>query len=119
MKLLTSRSTRTALLFTSFLIPSTPLLVSQQDTVRTLTGTVTGGDKRPIEGAVIKVENEATKVILSYITDSNGAYTVKRLSGNTDYMVWAAWKGQRTKQKTLNHFDTATQTTIDFSVDTR
>ena len=82
-----------------------PVLLAQSET-RTLTGSVTNGHHEPLRGAVVQIEDSSTHAVRSYITDTSGRYTFLRLSGDTDYTVWAVAKGQHSRNKTLSQFDT-------------
>lgn len=78
-----------------------------QDThPRDLIGTVTDhGSREPLKGAVVLLENESSKEITSYLTDAGGNYLFKRLRNDTDYLVWARYRGKESKQGELSHFD--------------
>ncbi len=77
-----------------------------QHTVRTVRGVVTDGSHEPLKGAVVQVENDETKSVRSYITDSHGAYTFARLDGDADYRVFARFRGKESKSRTVSGFDT-------------
>ena len=55
---------------------------------------------------MVYLENEATHTVLTYITDRTGHFSFKRLHGDVDYDVWAIFRGQDSKRKTLSQFDT-------------
>src|ERR1700677_1099502 len=58
-----------------------PAPMSGRPTLRNLTGTVHDRHHEPLKGAVVEIENENTKSVLSYITDRNGRYSFKRIDG--------------------------------------
>jgi hypothetical protein len=76
-----------------------------QPTLRSLSGTVQDRQHEPLEGAVVEIENENTKSIISFITDRSGRYGFKRLEGEVDYHVWFTYRGQRSKVRELSQFD--------------
>ncbi len=87
-----------------------------QHTQRDLTGTVTDRHHEPLKGAVVEVHDEATDAIVSYITDRSGRYSFKRLDGETDYRVWATYRGQRSQVRKLSQFDTKKVKTLDLVI---
>jgi ABC-type molybdate transport system substrate-binding protein len=70
----------------------------------------------PLKGAVVQVHNEATDAVTSFVTDRSGGYSFKRLEGNTDYRVWATYKGQRSKAKFLSQFDRHTSKPVNLVI---
>lgn len=100
-----------ALCFSLFFFP---LVCSAQRTTRSLTGTVTDGHHEPLKGAVIEVQNGNTTGIISYITGANGRYSFRRLDGETDYRLWASFRGRHSKVRNLNQFDSDKPAVIDF-----
>jgi hypothetical protein len=83
-----------------------------QQTLRDLTGSVEDGHHEPLRGAVVYLENEKTHAVVTYITDRSGHFSFKRLHGDVDYDVWAIFRGQQSKSKTLSQFDTHTDPVI-------
>ena len=79
--------------------------VRAQDSPRELTGTVQDRDKEPLKGAIVQLENESTNQVTSYITGPDGGFDFKRISGDSDYRVWATFRGRRSKNHELSHFD--------------
>ncbi len=76
-----------------------------QETLRDLSGNVQDGHHEPLRGAVVYLENESTHNVVTYITDRTGHFTFKRLHGDVDYDVWAIFRNQDSKRKTLSQFD--------------
>jgi hypothetical protein len=62
-------------------------------TGKNLTGTVRDAHHRPLNGAVVKVENQTTEMIRSYITTTDGRYVFRGLNANVDFLVWASLRG--------------------------
>ncbi len=89
-----------------------------QATVRTLTGVVTDTSHEPIRGAVVELRNESSRALMTYITDTNGAYSFKRLDGNTDYAVWVVFRGRHSPGHTISKFDSHMAKVINFTIRT-
>jgi hypothetical protein len=70
----------------------------------------------PLNGAVVEIENENTKGVISYITDRSGRYNFKRIQGEVDYRVWFIYRGQRSGAKELSQFDAHPNATINLTV---
>ncbi|MEO8737383.1 MAG: carboxypeptidase-like regulatory domain-containing protein [Edaphobacter sp.] len=87
-----------------------------QPTFRNLTGTVQDRHHEPLKGAVVEIENEDTKNVISDITDRSGRYNFKYLEGEAGYHVWFTYRGQRSKVKQLSHFDDHHDATINLVV---
>jgi hypothetical protein len=79
--------------------------LSGQPNLRNLTGTVQDRHHEPLNGAVVEIENENTKGVISYITDRSGRYSFKRIQGEVDYRVWFIYRGQRSGVRELSQFD--------------
>jgi hypothetical protein len=93
-----------------------PAPMSGRPTLRNLTGTVHDRHHEPLKGAVVEIENENTKSVLSYITDRNGRYSFKRIDGEVDYRVWFTYRGQRSKVRELSQFDSHQNAAIDLVI---
>jgi carboxypeptidase family protein len=91
-------------------------LLSGQPTLRNLTGTVQDRHHEPLNGAVVEIENENTKGVISYITDRSGRYSFKRIQGEVDYRVWFTYRGQRSRVRELSQFDDHPNATINLMV---
>lgn len=75
-----------------------------QDVYRELTGSVTDRGDEPLRGAIVEVQDETTRAVTSYITDREGHFDFKRLREDTDYRIWATYRGTRSKSRELSHF---------------
>lgn len=98
-----------ALLFYSALSPA-------QNTFRTLSGSVTDQHHEPLSGAVVEVQNDGDKTVMSYITDKAGHYEFRRLSGGTDYNVWATYRQHRSGSHYLSKFNSKMTPVVDLTV---
>ncbi len=90
-------------------------LFAQQD-IRNLSGTVTDRQHEPLRGAVVQVQEEGTQIVASYITDRQGHYRFRHLRGSTDYLVWATYRNQKSKEKTISQFDARHNVKIDLII---
>jgi hypothetical protein len=90
--------------------------LSGQPTLRNLTVTVQDRHHEPLNGAVVEIENENTKGVISYITDRSGRYSFKRIQGEVDYRVWFTYRGQRSRVRELSQFDDHPNATINLMV---
>ena len=71
-------------------------------------GQVINGAKKPIEGAVVYLENPTSLDIKSYLTDSKGHYHFSQLAAQTDYEVWAEQNGVQSKHRFISQFSSHT-----------
>ncbi len=69
-----------------------------------------------MKGAIVQVQNEQTNSVVSYIADANGFYSFKRLSSDADYMIWATFRGRRSKDHELSHFDSKNHVVVDLVI---
>ena len=71
-------------------------------------GEVINGAKKPIEGAIVYLENPTSLDIKSYLTDNQGHFHFTQLAAQTDYEVWAEQNGVQTKHKFISQFSSHT-----------
>jgi len=77
----------------------------QDLTVRSVEGTVSDPEGRPVEAAVVHLKNTKTLQIRSFITRAEGAYAFHGLSTNVDYELRAERQGASSDTRTLSVFD--------------
>lgn len=82
-----------------------------------LTGTVTAAHSRPLQDAVVKLQNTKSRRIRSYITGADGKYHFLRLQGDIDYRVWATYRRHDTAHQEVSRFDSDPNPVVDLSVD--
>ena len=80
--------------------------------LRNVTGQVMDRNDRPLENAIVYLQNSRTLAVKTFITDNTGAYRFHGLSPNTDYQVYAEYKGQKSDTKTVSAFDSRTNVTL-------
>jgi hypothetical protein len=88
-----------AVMAAAFVLPA-----AGQQGLRDISGSVTDGHE-PLRGAVVYCENESTQQVLTFLTDRSGAFRFHRLGGDTDYHVWAMYRGSESKKHFLSKFD--------------
>ena len=87
-----------------------------QITFRTLSGTVTDQRHEPLSGAVVEVQNDGDKTVISYITDKAGHYEFRRLNSGADYYVWASYRQHRSDSHYLSKFNSKTAPVVDLAI---
>ena len=89
---------------------------AQQFGLRNLQGKVIGPDDKPLNGAIVYLQNSRNDDIKTFISTSTGEYRFAALSADTDYTVWAAYKGKKSSTKTVSSFDSRKLVTIDLHI---
>jgi hypothetical protein len=84
--------------------------------VKQLQGRVFSSADAPLTGATVYLENSRNNDIKSYITEADGAYHFANLSADTDYTVWAQFKGRKSPVKTVSSFDSRKNVYIDLHI---
>ncbi len=87
---------------------SSPARVPAQYTrtpLRNITGSVTDASHEPIRGAVVQMETAGTLAIKSYVTDEKGTYQFRNVPPDSDYTLWAMFRGNRSKTYNISKFD--------------
>jgi hypothetical protein len=107
-------SSKTALLCLTLLLP---LALPAQQGTRSLSGSVTDTSHEPLRGAIVQLEDEGTHSVISFITDKRGTYSFKRIGSDTDYKVWATFRGIRSKERQLDKFNSKKEAEIDLVIE--
>ena len=89
----------------------------KESTLRTLEGYVYGQGDTPLPAAVVYLKNTKTLAVKSLYASDDGSYRFNALSPNTDYEIFAEYKGKRSDTKTLSSFDSRTQARINLKID--
>ena len=91
---------------------------NQQNSTRTVQGTVTNAENGIVTGAVVQLKNLKTLQIRSYITQQDGIYHFNELSPDIDYELRADDKatGTSSKTHTLSSFDSRKEARIDLKL---
>jgi hypothetical protein len=90
-----------------------PMGQGQDFGLRNLQGKVLGGKEAPISGAIVYLENSRNNDIKTFISGDDGSYRFAALSDDTDYTLWAAYKGKKSPTKEVSSFDSRKQVYID------
>ena len=72
--------------------------------VRIAQGQVVNGAKKPLENAIVYLEDPTSLTIKSYLTDASGHFHFTQLAAQTDYEVWAEQNGTQSKHKFISQF---------------
>jgi hypothetical protein len=84
--------------------------------LKNLQGKVLDGGGAPIGGAIVYLQSSRNNDVKSFISTSNGSYRFADLSADTDYTVWAAYKGKKSSTKEVSSFDTRKNVYIDLRI---
>lgn len=98
---------------------ATVLAFAQSGKTKTLQGKVFGGNDAPISGAIVYLENDKTNDIRSFISIADGSYRFGQLAADTDYKVWARYKGEKSGTKAVSSYDSRTRLVIDLHIKTK
>lgn len=98
-------------------VTALPLALRAQDFgVKQLQGKVFSASDATLSGAIVYLENSRNNDIKSYITETDGGYHFANLSADTDYTLWAAFKGRKSPVKTVSSFDSRKNVFIDLHI---
>lgn len=112
-----SRLTLSILLCGAMAVPVLAQKKNKDDqSVRTVQGTVTDPGGSGVDGAVVQLKNTRTLQIRSFITKNNGGYFFHGLSPDVDYELKADFRGSSSGTKTLSSFDTRRQAVINLKL---
>lgn len=100
----------------ALMIAAGPLAFAQDFGTKQLQGKVLGNDDAPLSGAIVYLQNSRNNDIKSFITEKDGAYHFAGIAADTDYTVWASFKGKKSATKTVSSFDTRKKVFIDLHV---
>lgn len=84
---------------------------------RSLEGLVTDANDNILVGAVVKLKNNKTLDVRSYITKEDGKYHFYGLNRNIDFEVWADSKNLTCKPRTLTIYDTRNKPNLDLKLE--
>jgi hypothetical protein len=93
-----------------------PMGQGQDFGLRNLQGKVLGGKEAPISGAIVYLENSRNNDIKTFISGDDGSYRFAALSDDTDYTLWAAYKGRKSPTKIVSSFDTRKLVIMDLHI---
>jgi len=94
-----------------------PLSHADQDYgLKNLQGKVFDAKDAPISGAIVYLQNSRNNDVKTFISGDDGSYRFAALSADTDYSVWAAYKGKKSPTKSVSSFDTRKQVYVDLHI---
>jgi hypothetical protein len=102
-----------AVLFISF------CALAQENAVtasRTVQGLVRDGKGRPVQGAVVEIENTHTLAVRSFITQRDGKYHFEELNTDVDYRIQAMEDGVFGPSKNLSRFQSRKEATVNLKI---
>lgn len=76
---------------------------------RTVTGTVFDEKSDPVSGATVFLENEKTKTIRSYMSDTKGHFNFAQVNMVDDFDLWAEKGKEKSATKIVSSWDARTQ----------
>jgi hypothetical protein len=98
-------------------LPASLHAQAMQHTFRDLSGTVTDPGHEPLRGAIVQLEADGSHDVLTYITEEDGRYHFKRLSGETNYRVWVVFRKRNSKAHEISKFDDHMDKVINFTIE--
>jgi hypothetical protein len=84
--------------------------------LRSVQGTVSDAGGNAVDGAVVQLKNTKTLQIRSFITKDHGSYYFHGLSPDVDYELRAEYQGASSGTKTLSAFDSRKQAVINLTL---
>ena len=93
-----------------------PRASTQDFGLKDLQGKVLDAKDLPISGAIVYLQNSRNNDVKTFITEKEGSYRFAAISADTDYTVWAAYKGKKSATKTISSFDSRKQVYIDLKI---
>lgn len=89
---------------------------NQNSAERSVSGTVSDADGKPVSGAVVQLENKKTLQVRSFISKEQGDYFFNGLSTDVDYELKASAQGKSSSVKTLSTFDSRKQAVMNLQL---
>ena len=93
-----------------------PAAGAQNFGIKNLQGKVLGAADAPLSGAIVYLQNSRNNDVKTFISNKDGGYQFAGLSADTDYTVWAAYKGRKSSSKTVSSFDSRKQVYLDLHI---
>jgi hypothetical protein len=126
-KMKKSRQMRKVVHRSVFLVSLLTLLIAlsagfshaQSRAPKSLQGKVLDNSEAPLAGAIVYLQDARTSAIRSFISTDDGSYRFGQLASDTDYQVWAQYKGAKSPTKTISSYDSRKQVVIDLHIKTK
>jgi len=84
--------------------------------LKNLQGKVLDTKDAPISGAIVYLQSSRNNDVKSFISTSTGSYRFADLAADTDYSVWASYKGKKSSTREVSSFDTRKNVYIDLKI---
>lgn len=85
--------------------------------LRTVRGTVSDKDEKPLQNAVVFLKNSRTNTVISHFSDDQGNYRFTGLDPNVDYEVYAEFDGEKSASREVSALDSRKEITLNLKVD--
>jgi protocatechuate 3,4-dioxygenase beta subunit len=96
---------RLLLVSLAFVLAFSMAVRAQDAQVRTVHGQVVDKQGDPLKGGVVYLQNLATQVVRTYISDDAGEYRFSGLDPNVDYELHAETTDQTSATRKLSRYD--------------
>jgi protocatechuate 3,4-dioxygenase beta subunit len=96
---------RLLLVSLAFVLAFSMVVRAQDAQVRTVHGQVVDKQGDPLKGGVVYLQNLATQVVRTYISDDAGEYRFSGLDPNVDYELHAETTDQTSATRKLSRYD--------------
>jgi hypothetical protein len=84
--------------------------------MRTVKGAVVSADSNPVPAATVFLENQKSKSIRSYTSDSKGHFNFAQVTMVDDYDIWAEKDGKKSATKTVSSWDARAEFVTDLKL---
>jgi hypothetical protein len=88
----------------------------KDSSTRSVVGTVTGADEKPVVGAVVQLKDTKTKQVRSFYTLDKGDYYFHELSTDVEYELSASFQGASSNPRTLSVFDSRKEAVLNLKL---
>ncbi len=92
---------------------------AEEASKRSLEGLVTDASENVVVGAIVKLKDQKTLGVRSFITKEDGKYHFYGLSINSDYEVQAVSSGMSSKARTLSVYDSRKTPNLDLKLENK
>jgi hypothetical protein len=101
-----------------FAVLAAPSLSAQvpEHITRSLSGTITDNHHEPLKGAVVEIQNDDDKSVISFLSDAAGHYEFKRINSSGDFTFWATYRGHRSKTHAISKFNSRLTETVNLEI---
>jgi hypothetical protein len=91
---------------------------SLAQSARVVQGVVRSANDQPQPNAVVYLQDQKSLEVKTYITEADGHYRFGQLNSDADYQLWAEYKGQKSKTRSISSFDSRKEFNFDLKIDT-